>query len=92
MAVEDTMHTEVPPVLVDAPRVTLDEILDRVARGEAKRVGSLPDVTFTATIRIVTNVIATKKPPALAVESVARVYRKAGQGAQRSAAPLARQD
>src|SRR5437867_2555507 len=31
MAREDTMHTEVPEVLVAAPRVTLDEILDRVA-------------------------------------------------------------
>ena len=33
---EDTMHTEVPEVLVTAPRITLDEILDLVARGEAR--------------------------------------------------------
>ena len=37
LAVEDTMHTAVPEVLVRAPRVTLDEILDRVARGEKRR-------------------------------------------------------
>ena len=35
------MHTEVPEVLITAPRVTLDEILDRVAsRRGAPRLGA----------------------------------------------------
>ena len=43
LAREDTLHTEVPEVLVRAPRVTLAEILDRVARGEARRESLLTD-------------------------------------------------
>ena len=53
VATEDTLHTEVPEVLVNAPRVTLDEILDRVARGEAHRDSLLADQAFTATVRLV---------------------------------------
>jgi hypothetical protein len=75
LAVEDTMHTEVPEVLVRAPRVTLDEILDRVARGEARRDSALKDVSFTATMRIVRNPDTTEKAE-LFMEQVARVYRK----------------
>ena len=74
LAVEDTMHTEVPEVLVKAPRVTLDEILDRVARGEARRDSALHDVSFTATFRVVRNPASAK--PELFMETVARVYRK----------------
>ena len=37
------MRTSVPEVLVSAPRVTLDEILDRVGRGEARRDSLLAD-------------------------------------------------
>ncbi len=74
LAVEDTMHTEVPEVLVRAPRVSLDEILDRVARGEARRDSLLRDVAFTATFRVVRNPDSEK--PQLVAERVSRVYRK----------------
>jgi hypothetical protein len=75
LAVEDTMYTTVPEVLVRAPRVTLDEILDRVALGEARRDSLLRDQAFTFTLRVVGNV-ATQKEPKLLVETVNRVYRK----------------
>ncbi|MEK7331199.1 MAG: hypothetical protein AAB113_10390 [Candidatus Eisenbacteria bacterium] len=75
LAVEDTMHTEVPEVLVRAPRVTLDEILDRVARGEARRDSLLHDVAFTATMRIVRGAHGDKGPQ-LIEETVSRVYKK----------------
>ena len=68
------MHTEVPEVLVKAPRVTLDEILDRVARGEARRDSALHDVSFTATFRVVRNPGGDK--PEKFMEQVLRVYRK----------------
>ena len=75
LAVEDTMRTEVSEVLVRAPRVTLDEILDRVARGEARRDSLIRDQSFTATIRILRNT-AGKGTPELLAESVSKVYRK----------------
>jgi len=75
LAVEDTMHTSVPEVLVRAPRVTLDEILDRVGRGEARRESLMTDQSLTATLRVVRNVMG-KKAPELFLESVYRVYRK----------------
>ena len=75
LAVEDTMHTEVPEVLVRAPRVTLDEILDRVARGEARRDSLLRDVAFTATLRVVRDPLG-EKGPRLIEEKVSRVYKK----------------
>jgi hypothetical protein len=75
MAVEDTMRTAVPEVLVRAPRVTLDEILDRVARGEARRESLLTDQSLTATVRVVRNVKG-KRAPELYSESVWRLYRK----------------
>jgi hypothetical protein len=53
LAVEDTMRTEVSPVLVSAPRVTLDEILDRVARGEARRDSLIRDRSYLLTLRVV---------------------------------------
>ena len=52
LATEDTMRTDVSTVLVKAPRVTLEEILDRVARGEARRDSLLHDQSFTATLRV----------------------------------------
>jgi hypothetical protein len=52
LATEDTMHTEVSPVLVTAPRVTLDEILDRVAAGEARRDSAMHDQVCTAALRV----------------------------------------
>ena len=76
VAVEDTMHTEVPEILVRAPRVTLDEILDRVARGEARRDSMLRDEAFTTTVRLVRNDRDAKHGPALLEETVSRVYRK----------------
>src|SRR5262245_21750911 len=75
LAVEDTMHTEVPEVLVKAPRVTLDEILDRVARGEARRDSSLTDQQFTASFRVISG-IGGKKGPELLSERIVRVYKK----------------
>jgi len=75
LAVEDTLYTEVPEVLVQAPRVTLDEILDRVARGEARRDSLLEDVAFTATIRVVRDPDGSKDPQ-LVEERVLRVFRK----------------
>ena len=75
LAIEDTLHTEVPEVLVRAPRVTLDEILDRVARGEARRDSLLRDVAFTATLRLVRDTEGGKTPQLLE-ERVSRVYRK----------------
>lgn len=75
LAVEDTMHTDVPEVLVRAPRVTLDEILNRVARGEARRDSLLQDQSFTATMRVMRNT-AGKGTPELFAESVSKVYKK----------------
>lgn len=75
LAVEDTMHTDVSEVLVRAPRVTLDEILDRVARGEARRDSLLQDQSFTATLRVMRNVTG-KQAPELFFESVSKVYKK----------------
>jgi hypothetical protein len=76
MAREDTMSTEVPPVLVSAPRVTLDEILDRVARGEARRDSMMTDQSFVATLRVVSNSADPKKPPVVERETVVRVWKK----------------
>ena len=75
LAVEDTLHTEVSEVLVRAPRVTLDEILDRVERGEARRDSLLHDQSFTATMRVMRNTVG-RKTPELFFESVSRVYKK----------------
>lgn len=75
LAVEDTMHTEVPEVLVRAPRVTLDEILDRVARGEARRESLMVDQSYVASLRVVANVAGRKQPEVL-IESVSQVYKK----------------
>jgi hypothetical protein len=79
VAVEDTMHTDVSEVLVRAPRVTLDEILDRVARGEARRDSLLHDQSFTATLRVVRNT-AGKGTPELFAESVTKVYKRKPDG------------
>ncbi len=79
VAVEDTMRTDVAEVLVRAPRVTLDEILDRVARGEARRDSLLHDQSFTATLRVIRNT-AGKGTPELFSESVSKVYKKKPNG------------
>ena len=75
LAKEDTMHTDVSTVLVRAPRVTLEEILDRVARGEARRDSLLRDQSFTATLRVMRDAEG-KKGPILFAESVSKVYKK----------------
>lgn len=74
LAVEDTLYTEVPEVLVRAPRVTLEEILDRVARGEARRESLLTDQSFQVAIRMMRDV--TRGTPRLVEETVWRIYRK----------------
>jgi len=76
VAVEDTMHTQVPEVLVRAPRVTLAEILDRVARGEARRDSMIHDQSFLSTARVVGHVLDENQKPVLIAETVARVYKK----------------
>ena len=76
VAVEDTMHTEVPEVLIRAPRVTLAEILDRVARGESRRDSLIRDQTFRATVRLVSNTADARRGPELESETVMRVYKK----------------
>lgn len=75
LAVEDTMRTEVPAVLVHAPRVTLAEILDRVAAGEARRDSLLHDQSYRMTIRTVGHA-ADGKPPQLVEEIVTLVYQR----------------
>ena len=79
VALEDTLHTDVPEVLVRAPRVTLDEILDRVARGEARRDSLLRDQSFIATLRVIRNT-AGKGTPELFSENVSKVYKKKPNG------------
>ncbi|TMQ71345.1 MAG: hypothetical protein E6K80_05890 [Candidatus Eisenbacteria bacterium] len=76
MAIEDTLHTEVPEVLVRAPRVTLDEILERVARGEARRESLITDESFLTGIRVMREVTNTRREPRLVQETVWRVFRK----------------
>ena len=75
LAAEDTMHTEVPPVLVSAPRVTLDEILGRVARGERRRDSLMIDQSVLVTARLVRGADA-KGPARVLSETVMRVYKR----------------
>lgn len=75
LAVEDTMRTEVSEVLVKAPRVTLEEILDRVAIGEARREARIQDQSYVATVRIVRDVTG-RRGPELLVETVSQIYKK----------------
>jgi hypothetical protein len=75
LATEDTMHTEVAPVLVSAPRVTLDEILGRVARGERRRDSLMTDQSYLVTVRLVRNADP-KRPAELLLENVSRVYKR----------------
>jgi hypothetical protein len=75
LAVEDTLYTEVPAVLVSAPRVTLDEILGRVARGERRRDSLMTDQSVLVTSRLVRNADR-NRPTELLTETVMRVYRK----------------
>ena len=74
LAREDTLSTAVSEILVRAPRVTLDEILDRVARGEAHRDSLLRDDAFLVTMRLMRN--SKSASPTLMLETVYQVYRK----------------
>jgi hypothetical protein len=76
LAIEDTMHVTVGEVLVRAARVTLAEILDRVARGEARRDSLLRDQEFVATVRVVAHADEPGHSPELMSETVYRVYKK----------------
>ncbi len=76
VADEDTMRTEISEVLVRAPRVTLDGILDRVARGEARRESLIVDQQFTATFRLVRGGDTKGRAPETLSERVMRVYKK----------------
>lgn len=69
------MRTEVSPVLVSAPRVTLDEILNRVARGEAHRDSLIRDRSFLLTIRAVGHT-GTGGSPELLEERVVQVWQR----------------
>jgi len=75
LAREDTMHTSVPEVVVRAPRVTLDEILDRIARGERRRDSLLVDESFVATFRVM-HAKDDRAPVTLLDERVVQVYKK----------------
>ena len=75
VAVEDTLRTELPEILVRAPRVTLAEILARVARGEARRDSAMIDQTYLVTMRLVRDT-AGRAAPTLLHERVTRIYKK----------------
>jgi hypothetical protein len=75
LAREDTLYTSLPEVLVRAPRVTLAEILDRIARGERRRDSLLVDEQFVATMRLM-HAKDDRTPPALLDERVVQVYRR----------------
>jgi hypothetical protein len=75
VATEDTMTTAIGEVLVRAPRVTLDEILDRVARGEARRDSSIQDESYRVTTRVVRDP-GHGRAPIVMQELVHQVYRK----------------
>ena len=77
LAVEDTLHTTLPEEVVRAPRVTLDEILDRVAKGEDRRDSLMHDQQYTM-VAFFTYVDTTKTPPVRKRqwEQATRVYKK----------------
>ena len=76
LAVEDTMRTELPPQFVRAQRLTLDDILDRVAAGEARRDSAIQDQAYTASFRLVRHTAEKNKQPELMSETVMRVFKK----------------
>jgi hypothetical protein len=75
LAREDTLHASVPEVLVTAPRMTLDEILDHIARAERRRDSLLVDESFVATMRLM-RARDEHATPTFLEESVVQVYRK----------------
>jgi outer membrane lipoprotein-sorting protein len=81
LAAEDTIPIPsalLPEYLVTAPRVSLDEILKRVAEGEARRDSMMVDQTYTMIARI-TYLDADGKAPTGArkkLEYASKVYKK----------------
>lgn len=81
LALEDTFAmptTTLPEFLVEAPRVTLDEILKRVAAGEARRDSLMMDQTYTLLFRIVyrSDDPADSADTRIERDYVSRVYKK----------------
>lgn len=79
LAVEDTFSmptTTLPEYLVEAPRVTLDEILRRVAEGEARRDSLMQDQAYTVLIKIVYGDGRDAAKSRVEREYVSRVYKK----------------
>jgi len=78
LAAEDTLRSGpylLPEQLVLAPRVTLDEILRRVADGEARRDSLMRDQVFTR-LTLVTYLDEAGGRPRRKVETATRVYRR----------------
>jgi hypothetical protein len=81
LALEDTIPVptrRLPEQVVRAPRVTLDEILRRVAEGEARRDSLMQDQAFTllAALTYLDRDPDAKAPVTRQWESASRVYRK----------------
>jgi hypothetical protein len=82
LAVEDTLRQflddPLSEILVTAPRQTLDEILRRVAEGEARRDSLLQDQAFTFLVRFSGRKAADdpEQKSELYAESATRVYQK----------------
>lgn len=79
LAVEDTfaMPTAIlPEYLVEAPRVTLNEILRRVAEGEVRRDSLMQDQAYTILIKIVYSDSKDTSKTHTEREYVSRVYKK----------------
>ncbi len=77
LAVEDTFlmpTTTLPEFLVEAPRVTLDEILRRVAEGEARRDSLMRDQAYTALFKVV--YADPQGETRVAREVASRIYKK----------------
>jgi len=81
LAIEDTIPVPTRRLreqVVTAPRVTLDEILRRVAEGEARRDSLMQDQAFTllAALTYIDTEPGAKTPVTRQWESATRVYRK----------------
>lgn len=82
LAVEDTLRQSaaepLPEILVTAPRQTLDEILRRVAEGEARRDSLMQDQAFTLFLRFSGRKALDdpEEKSELYAESAQRIYQK----------------
>lgn len=78
LAVEDTIRIAsgaLPEYVVTAPRVTLDEILRRVAQGEARRDSLMQDQSFTR-VALLTYREGDGSRPRLRMETAAKVFKQ----------------